>query len=460
MEVAKLYGNLNKYAYYFTELLIGSPDPQRTSVIIDTGSRLVGFPCKGCGEKCGDHIFPRFDFSRSVTARWVTCADGYTCDTCDDEHCAYAEKYSEGSAISGRWFGDWVELGGSLNKNAPVRAHLGCHNMENKLFYTQAANGIMGLSPTNVGSAPGRAGNATRPSVSVLQDLFKDKKHINTKMFAICLATWGGQFAVGNYNDSYHTQPVQWTTLHAWDYYFVGPSGMALRSPEGHLTPINITRKDFGPTIIDSGTTYTFFPPAVYNTLKQMIDNYCANKGCGAANDGECFHPYDGLEKFPDVVFNFQDGVSTRWSGRQYLREKGLGSNIWCRAFASNSMPQTILGISWMLHKDIVFDIEGGRVGIAPADCPEHRMNADIIQKVEALAPAIGLPWTPSASTASSAFWFGAFTAFAGAGWVAFKLRREVQLPGVLLPVVESQAVGDHTAEAREDYQAVRMLHL
>jgi len=36
IESARLYGNINEYAYYFVDLLVGTP-PQRVSVILDTG---------------------------------------------------------------------------------------------------------------------------------------------------------------------------------------------------------------------------------------------------------------------------------------------------------------------------------------------------------------------------------------------------------------------------------------
>lgn len=49
LEAARVYGNIHNYAYYFVDLLLGSPNAQRTSVIIDTGSSLCGFPCTGTG---------------------------------------------------------------------------------------------------------------------------------------------------------------------------------------------------------------------------------------------------------------------------------------------------------------------------------------------------------------------------------------------------------------------------
>ena len=42
--------------YWFIDLLIGlTENVQRTSVIVDTGSSLCGFPCTGCTH-CGTYL--------------------------------------------------------------------------------------------------------------------------------------------------------------------------------------------------------------------------------------------------------------------------------------------------------------------------------------------------------------------------------------------------------------------
>ena len=42
--MARLYGNVHEYAYYFVDILIGNPIPQRTSLIVDTGSTVCELP--------------------------------------------------------------------------------------------------------------------------------------------------------------------------------------------------------------------------------------------------------------------------------------------------------------------------------------------------------------------------------------------------------------------------------
>jgi len=381
MESAKLYGNMNKYAYYFTDLLIGSPVPQRTSVIVDTGSRLVGFPCRGC-EHCGNHIDPAYDIAKSETARWLKCGESCT-SGCEMGRCAYRETYSEGSSIAGQWFDDLVELDGSLKHNAPVHTHLGCHNKENKLFYTQRANGIMGLAPSSDGI------NGSRPTV--LQDLFKDKRHVSTEIFSMCLATWGGRLTVGGFDESFHVpgETIQWTPMRAEHYYFAFPEGISLVPAAGTEGPVKEvvpqSNSQFGITIIDSGTTYSYFPGPIYRKMVQDITTYCAfHEDCGAVADSDdCWRVQEtsaGPVKFPILRVQFQGNAQVEWEPEVYLHERGE-RGIWCYTFMENNLYQTVLGISWMLHKDVVFDIAHSRIGFAKAYCPEHHQESDYLQR-------------------------------------------------------------------------------
>ncbi|KAF4751608.1 hypothetical protein FOZ62_019877, partial [Perkinsus olseni] len=69
---AKLFGHIDRYAYWFIDLLVGTPQ-QRTSLIVDTGSTLPGFTCEIPEAHVGTHIDPRFDMNKSSTAQWLSC---------------------------------------------------------------------------------------------------------------------------------------------------------------------------------------------------------------------------------------------------------------------------------------------------------------------------------------------------------------------------------------------------
>merc|ERR1719162_1433155 len=83
IESARLYGNIDAFAYYYADLLLGTP-PQRVSVIVDTGSGVTAFPCRSC-RHCGTHIDPAFDYGSSSSAKWQPCGGSCT-GSCKDRH--------------------------------------------------------------------------------------------------------------------------------------------------------------------------------------------------------------------------------------------------------------------------------------------------------------------------------------------------------------------------------------
>ena len=67
-------------------------------------------------------------------------------------------------------------------------------------------------------------------------------------------------------------------------------------------------------------------------------------------------------------------GVDTNWYAKSYLFRKGRG-NTWCFGFQDNRMTETVLGATWMLHHDVIFDLEAKKLGIVDATCPEFRVE-------------------------------------------------------------------------------------
>lgn len=287
--------------------------------------------------------------------------------------------------MSGHWFDDLVELDQSENKNPAVHAQLGCHNSENKLFYTQRVNGIMGLAPKSDMDYEDQM-------PTVLHDLFHDKKHITTKVFSLCLASWGGRLAVGGDSSSYHEGEVSWTPLRASYYYSVFPETLSLVPPgEASTSEGGIAAKEmrgdfgsgkFGITIMDSGTTVTYFPEQLFNDLVDALDMYCKENDCKAVRAlgmSDCWRMSDrsgGPDRFPPIRFHFEGGAAVDWSPRGYLQRQGT-RGLWCQSFMSSPAEQTVLGISWMQHKDVIFDLTNKRLGIAPAKCPEHHLGQE-----------------------------------------------------------------------------------
>jgi len=422
VESARLYGNLNEYAYYFTDILVGSPK-QLTSVIVDTGSHIVGFPCAGC-DHCGHHLEPAVNISNSKTARWLGCSD--RCKFCEqDGRCAYSEEYSEGSSISGHWFEDYLQLGDASTENPAVRARMGCHDSENKLFFSQRADGIMGLAPSGDISEGSNQAVPSDKMPTVLDDLFKDRKHVDARIFSICLAEWGGLLTVGGYNQQHHLQKdgsgIKWIPMRAQRYYFVFPEVLKLEDSVVALDP-----DEFGVTIVDTGTTLTYFPEVVYNTLVSDLQSYCAgHAGCSATQEssGEdiCWRLHDPDAKptgFPTLSIKFVDVDSkVDWSPHSYLNHRP--DNLWCYGFSHHANTQTILGISWLLHKDAIFDMKQMTFGLAEANCPEYRQVPGLWERFAGRLVKLGLVnrWPSALAVAALAVALAAVA-------VRFALRR------------------------------------
>jgi len=355
IESARLYGNIDEYAYYYVDMLIGTP-PQRVSVIVDTGSGVTAFSCRSC-KHCGHHIDPNFDFDSSSSAKWVPCEDEICRSTClgvDTPHCGYQQSYTEGSSISGWYFQDFARIGDFMQHNPPVRMMMGCHQDEHKLFFTQAANGILGLRPP--------AGEAA----SLLENLFADQEHVDARVFSLCLAEWGGRMVVGGYNSTEHTGEIRYMPMVvSGGYYYVPLGSMVV---DGRTL-----RGNFGKAMIDSGTTYTYMASEPYRSLKTAIESYCKeHDDCGVTWRGPCVEALHGLSRFPPVEVWFDSGrVKTVWDARGYFYRKGE-TITHCYAFQDDGpRANTVLGASWMLHHEIIFDFREKRVGVAPANCPE-----------------------------------------------------------------------------------------
>jgi len=378
IEHARLYGNVDYYAYYFVDLVVGTP-AQRVSVILDTGSAVCAYPCASC-KHCGHHIDPAFDVGKSSTAKWLQCSSG-RCPVgrCQSGKCGYYQGYTEGSSISGFWFEDKVSLGDMIQHNPQVTARMGCHSNENNLFFTQKANGIFGIGPSAL------SGQA------ILDKIFKDGQHVTHKVFSICLAEWGGQFNVGGYDDSYHTGPVQRTRLKPSSFYSVHLTSMKVNGVTVSTT--------WGSTMIDSGTTYTYMRSSNYRALRDTIENYCRGHSCGGTKHGtKCWTLSDGPSKFPHISVLF-DGIETKWVPKAYLYRKG-SSQTYCYGFEDDGpSANTVLGAVWMMHQDIVFDMEKSEVGIAAAKCPEYKDRPSHVAAKATTTTAAPITTTTAATT-------------------------------------------------------------
>jgi len=222
------------------------------------------------------------------------------------------------------------------------------------------ANGILGMAPRPQGH-------------TVIQALFADTKHVEGRVLSMCLAEWGGLLSVGATNATYHTSQIVWVPMTINTGFY----RMRLKQLSMYGTPI--TTSLGGGSIVDSGTTYTYMSTKAYKALRGAIEDYCNNHdGCSATRKGNCFHVSAtvGLKKFPNITWDLEN-AHVVWEARSYLYRAG-STTTWCYAFQDDGPSvRTTLGATWMLHKDIIFDLRGSRLGIAEASCPEFKVRPE-----------------------------------------------------------------------------------
>merc|ERR1719506_58046 len=90
---------------------------------------------------------------------------------------------------------------------------------------------------------------------------------------------------------------------------------------------------NLGPTMGDSGTTFTYLGTKAYRNLKSGIESYCQqHSSCGARLQGkQCWNVQKGLKSFPAVEMQFGK-VLMQWQLRAYLYRRG-SSTQWCYSF-------------------------------------------------------------------------------------------------------------------------------
>lgn len=367
---------------YYVDVDVGSP-MQRASLIVDTASWMTAFACSGC-RTCGRHLEPPFDPERSRSATWIPC--GPSCGgTCQKGHCVYHMSYLDGSGIAGRWFRDTLRLlGGGSSADRwrqggmfGVQTPLGCSGKESGLFRTQRPAGILGLAP----------GDPQQPTV--ISVFLESRKHAGIKeprTFSLCLRDMGGLLRIGGSKPE--AEEVRWVPMR-----FAGPhskysadvNGVAV---DGTWLPIKL-----GKAQLDSASTYTYFPKEAYKRVRRSIEDFCKRRGsCGGTTpptssgaDGDCWRVAVGrsvpLHRFPKLTWTMKGGIEVSWQPKAYLLRQSAGLDRYCYAFAaSDAAPDgsvVILGASWMVDRELTFDIGKQRLGISPASCPRVPAGAD-----------------------------------------------------------------------------------
>lgn len=394
-----LYGSDN-LKYYFADLWVGVP-AQKQSVIVDTGSDYLAFPCSYCAEgNCGKHNNPVLDMKKNTTGKPMSCLgsfENFKCAAhCYQNQCGFSRKYLEGSSLQGIVFQDYigvvapekVQSGNSTTKlirskkqdvaKFPKALGLyGCTTKETGLFRTQLANGIMGLGDDT---------NTIKTSPNFIDSLFKSRQS-NNRNFSMCLGTNGGYLTFGGYNVKKHIKGEGIQTITYTKNYIVDVKNVSVNADNNKslLKPMT--------AMLDSGTTYTYLRGDAFELMATQFNNYCKQKSsnqfdlCGKNlffKKGYCAtfdqNHYKTLENFfnsfPKLYFKLGVNTTIIWFAKDYLTKSDT-STATQEVFCSSVHPtppgiaNSTLGSSFFRHYDIYFDRDHKNISFVRSECDD-----------------------------------------------------------------------------------------
>ena len=369
-----LYGNAS-LGYYFIEAEVGS-SRQRQSLIVDTGSYSTVFGCQEC-KLCGSHKDPIFDPRNSSLFERVASGEqraGWRCITSVATNltsdCQFNQAYLEGSSYSGFYAQDQFLFENETvsEDEASKFTHIfGCATHETNHFFSQPANGIIGLGVR-------RFQQYNPPTIIELAFAQGRAKSLG---FSLCLGLNGGHLRLGAPIPELHLQGTIGRTIEShlrWDDIFsVELSKIAIDNAPVKYN-YNPLRENPGKVFFDSGTTFTYFSHELFAQWKLVFDQFCRLKDSHCAGYTEFSQCYDfesknltiedALRTFPNQTFTFNDDLVYTWHAQDYFIFSGSANCIGIKP-----LKDLILGANFMRNYDLFFNIEEQTVSFARANC-------------------------------------------------------------------------------------------
>lgn len=351
---------------HHVHVYIGSP-PQRQTLIVDTGSRLMAFPCEPC-RQCGNHVSKFYRPALSTTDKSPSCGECLLkgVSKCSDsgDRCIISQKYTEGSSWTAYETEDLVWLGSS-NLEQSVEEYMklavpyafGCQTTEKGLFRKQYADGILGLAIHET---------------SIIRSLY-EAKSIQREAFSLCLTREGGTMSVGGVDSGRHLEPMKYSPIardHGWfalQVERVAVGGICVACGDSEALLAFSGGKG---TILDSGTTDTYLPQAV---AEHFSDAWTELTGLEFRKRKRKYTWQEYL-LLPTVEILFANNVTLTVEPSSYMEgvpsmPDWRGSKELVNRIYLDEAEGAVLGANTMFGHDILFDTEGQRVGLARADC-------------------------------------------------------------------------------------------
>ncbi|KAM3215091.1 hypothetical protein ACQJBY_067205 [Aegilops geniculata] len=364
---------------YLVDVYVGTP-PRRFRMIMDTGSDLNWLQCAPCLD-CFEQSGPVFDPAASASYRNVTCGDarcglvsppespaappGRTCRRPRSDPCPYYYWYGDQSNTTGDLALEafTVNLTGAAGSTRRVDGvAFGCGHQNRGLFH--GAAGLLGL------------GRGPLSFASQLRGVY------GGHAFSYCLVEHGsaaGSKIIFGHDDALLAHPrLNYTAFApsaadaADTFYYLQLKSVLVG---GEAVDIPSDTLAGGGTIIDSGTTLSYFPEPAYRAIRQafvdrMSPSYPLIAGFPVLSP--CYN-VSGAERLevPELSLVFADGAAWEFPAENYfIRLEPEG--VMCLAVLGTPRSgMSIIGNYQQQNFHVLYDLERNRLGFAPRRCAE-----------------------------------------------------------------------------------------
>ncbi|KAK4278950.1 hypothetical protein QN277_016720 [Acacia crassicarpa] len=368
---------------YFMDVFVGTP-PKHFSLILDTGSDLNWIQCVPC-YVCFEQSGPYYDPKDSSSFKNISCNDKrcqlvsspdppQACKADENHNCHYFYWYGDSSNTTGDFATETftVNLTTSSGKSEFKRVEnvmFGCGHWNRGLFH--GASGLLGL------------GRGPLSFASQLQSLYGHS-------FSYCLVDRNNNISsklifgedkklLSNPNLNFTSfvggkeNPVD--TFYYVQIKSVMVGGEVLKIPkETWLVSADEEGGGGGGTIIDSGTTLTYFAEPAYQIIKEAfmkkIKGYSLVVEEGLHLPLKPCYNVSGFEaiELPDFGIMFEDGAVWDFPVENYFIE--IEPGVVCLAILGTPHSAlSIIGNYQQQNFHILYDLKNSRLGYAPVNC-------------------------------------------------------------------------------------------
>jgi len=362
--------NYDNYEFLM-QIGIGSPDPLKLHVILDTGSDLIWTQCMPCANKnsCIPQEDPFYSPSRSTSFTNESCSNSF-CKAvqgqCDDlRHCNYFYMYGDLSLTSGNMGYETFSLRKvGFKGRAPLR-HIafGCGRDQSGSFSNSSGIVGMGRGPlslvSQIGSSIGNIFSYCLTSiynVSQISPLFLGDSGLTSLR--------------------HRTTPLIHNKARPSFYYLdlrgISVNRKAIPLPKGTF---QLKPNGQGGLIIDSGTTLTYLEDPAYKPLLHAVRASITSRAVNSSSVGLdlCYKKAKrSALRLPKIAFHF--GGGSRYvlpTQNSFMTVESGKKALLCLAFASAGPAgsSSVFGNVQQQNFHIAYDLGQNQLHFAHTNC-------------------------------------------------------------------------------------------